>query len=114
MTKIALAPRCRWCGRDIERSVGPGRPKQFCRASCRQAHYVARQRRAELGLSESELLITRAALDDLQDRLYVLETAVEDVERDLAGAEGEQDLRDALEWLLAACRPLVGSRLNLT
>jgi len=60
-----------------------------------------------VGLSESELIITRRSLDDLRDRLYVLETAVEDVERDLVGAEGEADLRAALDWLLAAARPLL-------
>jgi hypothetical protein len=78
----------------------------FCRQACRQASYVAGQRRAELGLSESELIVARQALDELRDKLYVLEAAVEDVERDVPEAESEQDLRDALAWLLAAARPL--------
>ncbi len=69
---------------------------------------MARQRRSELGLSESELIVTRQALDDLRDRLYVLEAAVEDVDRDLADADGEQDVRAALAWVLAAARPLLG------
>jgi len=58
--------------------------------------------------------VTRAALDELRDRLYVLEAAVEDVERDLETAGGEQDLRDALGWLLAAASPLVKDPPNLT
>ena len=86
--------------------AGPGRPQVFCRQACRQAAYVAGRRRDELGLSESELIVTRQALDELRDKLYVLEAAIEDVERDLAAAESEQDLRDALEWILAAARPL--------
>jgi hypothetical protein len=81
----------------------------FCRQACRQAAYVAGRRRDELGLSETELVVARAELDELRDRLYVLEAAIEDVERDLADAEGEQDLREALDWILAAARPLVGS-----
>lgn len=109
-----MGRRCRWCGRPVEVAEGPGRPRLFCRASCRQADYIARQRRTEAGLSETELIVTRAALDELQDRLYVLEAAVEDVERDLAAADSEQDLRDALSWLLAAARPLCGSSPNLT
>jgi hypothetical protein len=72
---------------------------------------VARQRSAEVGLSESELIVARQALDELRDRLYVLEAAVEDVERDLSEAESEQDLRDALRWLLDAARPLQGQTL---
>ncbi len=58
--------------------------------------------------------MTRAALDDLRDRLYVLEAAVQDVDRDLEAAVGARELRDAIDWLLAACRPLVEDPLNLT
>ena len=61
-----------------------------------------------MGLNESELVVARQALDELRDKLYSLEAAVEDVDRDLAVAETEQDLRDALQWLLAAARPLMG------
>ena len=86
--------------------AGPGRPQVFCRQACRQASYVAGRRRDELGLSETELIVTRQALDELRDKLYVLEAAIEDVERDLAEAEGQQDLREALDWILAAARPL--------
>jgi hypothetical protein len=85
---------------------GPGRPQVFCRQACRQASYVAGRRRDELGLSESELVVARHELDDLRDKLYVLEAAIEDVERDLAEAESEQDVREILEWILAAARPL--------
>ncbi|MFZ6002612.1 MAG: hypothetical protein ACOYXM_01635 [Actinomycetota bacterium] len=112
MTESGAGHRCRWCGRGFEVRPGPGRPKLFCKASCRQADYVARQRSMELGISESELVVARQALDDLRDRLYVLEAALEDVERDLAVADGEQDLRDALHWLLAAARPLRGQILT--
>jgi hypothetical protein len=52
-------------------------------------------------------VVTRARLDELHDRLYVLEAAVEDVDRDLAVADGLDDVREALDWLLAAARPLV-------
>jgi len=106
-----VGQRCRWCGRPIESTPGPGRPRQFCKASCRQADYIARQRSAEAGISEAELIVTRAALDELRDRLYVLEAAIQDVERDQDAAAGEQDLRDALDWLLAAARPVVGHDL---
>lgn len=98
--------RCRWCGRRFTVVPGPGRPKVFCRRSCRQRDYEARQRAAEVGLSEHELIMTRAAMDDLRDRLYVLEAAIEDVERDLAGTPTKADYADAVSWLLDAARPL--------
>jgi hypothetical protein len=69
---------------------------------------VARQRAAELELSENELVIARDELDRLHDDLYVLACAVEDTERDLAasGRRTVQELSDALAWLLDAARPL--------
>jgi len=106
MTESAEERRCGWCRRVLAIRRGPGRPQVFCRQACRQASYVAGRRRDELGLSESELIVARHELDELRDKLYVLEAAIEDVERDLAEAEGEQDLREALDWILAAARPL--------
>ncbi len=52
--------------------------------------------------------MARTELDGLHDELYVLACAVEDVERDL-GAPGRRtvsELTDAVDWLLAAARPL--------
>ena len=46
------------------------------------------------------------------DALYVLEAAVEDVDRDLESAKTAKDYREALHWLLQAARPLVTKRLT--
>ena len=75
---------------------------------------MARQRAAELQLSENELVIARDELDALHDELYVLACAVEDTERDLAagGRRTVQQLTDALEWLLEAARPLRDRELS--
>ena len=55
--------------------------------------------------------MTRRELDELRDALYVVETAVEDVDRDLAEAgDDPEEIRRALAWLLDAVRPLVGLR----
>ena len=80
----------------------------FCSQRCRQWDWVARQRARELQLSDDELVVARAELDGLHDELYVLACAVEDVQRDLAapGRRTVTELTDAVEWLLAACRPL--------
>ena len=115
MTKPPSREQCGWCRRSLPERNGPGRPRVFCRQACRQAAYVAGRRRDELGLSEEELIVARRALDELRDQIYVLEAAVEDVERDLAGGPAtKRDLQDAVEWLLDAARPLVGSDPNFT
>jgi hypothetical protein len=62
-----------------------------------------------LELSDGELVIAKATLDELHDELYVLACAVDDVERDLAAGGASPtaaDLRQALDWLLEAARPL--------
>lgn len=51
-------------------------------------------------------MLTREAMEELRDRLYVLEAAIEDVERDLAGSPTKADYVDAVHWLLEAARPL--------
>jgi hypothetical protein len=89
-----------------------GRPREFCRASCRQQDYVRRQRAREVGLAEHELVVTRNELDELHDLLYVLEAAVEDTERDLAEATTAAEVRSAAAWLLDAARPLARHRVG--
>ena len=101
--------RCRWCRRALPERTGRGRPREFCSSRCRQWDWVSRQRARELELSDGELVIAKATLDELHDELYVLACAVDDVERDLAAAGAEltaADLRQALDWLLDAARPL--------
>jgi uncharacterized membrane protein affecting hemolysin expression len=87
-----------------------GRPRQFCSQSCRQWDWVGRQRARELQLNEDELIVTKAALDQLHDELFVLACAVDDVERDLASAAGKapaaSEVREMLSWLLEAARPI--------
>jgi hypothetical protein len=70
---------------------------------------VARQRAQELALADGELVVVRAELDALHDDLYVLACAVDDVDRDLGqlGARPSvAELRELLDWLLQAARPL--------
>jgi hypothetical protein len=70
---------------------------------------VARQRARELALSDGELVIAKASLDELHDQLYVLACAVDDVELDLEAAgptPSADELRRAVDWLLDAARPL--------
>ena len=62
--------------------MGPGRPRRFCSQRCRQWDWVARQRAADLELTENELVAARDELDALHDDLYVLACAVNDAEQE--------------------------------
>lgn len=99
--------RCRWCARPLPERSGAGRPREFCRRSCRQRDYESRRRAAEVGLGEEELILARSSLHDLRDRIYVLEAAIEDVDGDLADSPDLAEYRDAVSWLLEAARPIV-------
>lgn len=112
MTELEVDRRCRFCRRPLPAAARTGRPREFCRSSCRQQDYVRRLRAQEVGLAEHELVVTRAELDELHDLLYVLEAAVEDVDRDLAGSPSPAEVRQALDWLLDAARPLTARRLG--
>jgi hypothetical protein len=103
----AQGRRCRWCQRPLTPREGPGRPREYCRQSCRQRDYEARQRAAERGLDEHEIVVTRGRLHGLYDRLWVLSCAIEDVDADLARASDAADYHAAVDWLLEAARPVV-------
>lgn len=109
VTESAEGKRCRWCGRRLAIRPGPGRPRVFCGQSCRQKEYISRLRAKDAGLAESELIVTRAELDDLRDKLYVLECALDDARRDLD--EGDDPAR-ALRWVVESAEPLLGTTLG--
>ena len=103
--------RCRWCRRALPEQQGRGRPRVFCSQRCRQWDWVSRQRAEELALSEGELVVTKASLDELHDELYVLACAVDDADGDLATELGTArprvtELRRIVSNLLDAARPL--------
>lgn len=107
--------RCQHC----RRVLAPqkiGRPRRFCSAACRQWDWVMRQRAREVELNEDELIVAKAELDALHDELYVLACAVNDAERDLAGAGARPSaaaLREALDWVLDAARPIRDRELQV-
>lgn len=67
---------------------------------------MARKLAAAHGLGDDDLIVSRAALEDLQSRLYCLQAAIEDVARDLERSSEAADVSEALAWLLENARPL--------
>lgn len=99
--------RCRWCRRVLPEQKGAGRKRVFCSQACRQWDWVGRQRARELKLSEDELVVARQEIDSLYDDLYVLACAVDDTEREMkAGKPTVESLKEAMEWIMDAARPL--------
>ena len=101
-------PRCQWCGRAFEPVAGPGRPRAYCRTSCRQRDYKARRQATELGLGEHELVIARAELESLRDRIALVAYALKDLDE----AETQNDAQQAQEALVEAARSCVAQPTN--
>ena len=93
--------RCAWCS-DVIVQRGSGRPRRFCRRSHRQRHYEARRLATAQGLKPDEVLIGRDQFDDLRDRLYVLEAAIEDADHDLGETPGLREYTEAFQGLYEA------------
>jgi hypothetical protein len=72
--------RCGWCRRVLPQQGSVGRRRQYCGQACRQRAYEQRSATARAGLPEDVVVVTRAELDGLQDRLYQLRCALEDVQ----------------------------------
>ncbi len=99
---VTKLPRCAWCAEPLPQSSGVGRPRVYCRRSHRQRHYEARRLAAAQGLNDDEILLTRDALEEWRDRIYILEAAIEDAERDLEGKPSLRDYTEAFQHLYDA------------
>ncbi len=90
--------RCGWCRRVLAQQGSVGRPRLYCSQACRQRAYEQRSATAKAGLPDDVVLVSRADLDGLQDRLYQLRCALEDVatllEERPTKAELERSLAD--------------------
>ncbi len=67
---------------------------------------MARKLASTHGLGDDDVIVGREALEDLQGRIYGLQAALEDVDRDLAKSNGPADKAEALAWLLENAEPL--------
>ena len=108
VTKSNDTPRCGWCHRPLPQFPGAGRPRRFCSAAHRQRAYEARRRADSLELPHGQVVVSEEDLRRVHDRIYRLESAIEDVVADLGEKAGPQAYRAAYEHLYEAANDLVG------
>lgn len=73
---------------------------------------MARRFAAAHGLGDDDVIVDRRRLEELQDALYLLQAAIEDVDGDLAGTPTAAEVRTALGWLLDNARPAAALHLE--
>ncbi|HET9141602.1 hypothetical protein [Actinophytocola sp.] len=92
------ARHCGWCGArlaDDGRAGGKvGRPRRYCAQACRQRAYERRAAVQRGGLPEDAVVLSPTELADLQDRLFQLRCAAEDVATAAGDGAGPGELRD--------------------
>ncbi len=98
--------RCGWCRRVLPEQGSVGRPRLYCGQACRQRAYEQRSATAKAGLSDDVVLVTRAELDGLQDRLYQLRCAIEDVQTLLSERPTKAELERSLADLVRSTERL--------
>ncbi|WP_199443122.1 hypothetical protein [Umezawaea beigongshangensis] len=84
---------CAWCGRRLPESGRIGRPRRYCGQSCRQRAYERRAAVQRGGLPEDAVVLSSGELADLQDRLFQLRCAAEDVVTAVGDGAGGEELR---------------------
>lgn len=70
---------CGWCGRRLPDTGNVGRRRRYCGQSCRQRAYERRAVLQRSGLPEDAVVLSGAEVVALQDRLFQLRCAAEDV-----------------------------------
>jgi hypothetical protein len=104
--------KCLWCRFPVAQTEGPGRPRRYCKRSCRQRDFEARQRAVAHGVDESDILLARSEVNRLRDEIFVLQCAVEDAERDLVDAKVLNEYADILRILLDAARGVIAAQAS--
>ncbi len=73
---------------------------------------MARKFAAAHGLGDDDVIVDRLRLEELQDAVYCLQAAIEDVDNDLQGTPSAAEVRSAIGWLLDNARPVAAIRIE--
>jgi hypothetical protein len=90
---------CAWCGRRLPDDGKVGRPRRYCAQPCRQRAYERRTAVQRTGLPEDAVILSAGELADLQDRLFQLRCAAEDVVTAVDDGATTTELRKLAEEL---------------
>ncbi|MBV8933383.1 MAG: hypothetical protein JOZ47_17300 [Kutzneria sp.] len=87
-----VARHCGWCGRQLPADGQLGRRRQYCAQTCRQRAYERRAAVQRGGLPEDAVVLSGAELASLQDRLFQLRCAAEDIATAVADGASRTEL----------------------
>jgi hypothetical protein len=97
---------CGWCGLRLPDDGKVGRPRRYCTQSCRQRAYERRSAVQRGGLPEDAVVLSAGELADLQDRLFQLRCAAEDLVTAADDGAAPHELRDLAGQVVATAHGL--------
>lgn len=97
---------CGWCGRPLEDAASAGRRRRYCGQSCRQRAYERRIAVQRGGLPEDAVVLSADEVAAIQDRLFQLRCAAEDVVTAATDGATARELRDMSEELARGAKDL--------
>jgi len=106
LRRPAPPKHCGWCGRHLPDGGNVGRRRRYCGQSCRQRAYERRTAVQRTGLPEDAVVLSAAEIAELQDRLFQLRCAAEDVVTAVDDGAVGAELRGLAAGLAEATREL--------
>ncbi|MDV6014020.1 hypothetical protein [Haloechinothrix sp. LS1_15] len=97
---------CGWCGALLASSGGIGRKRRYCGQACRQRAYERRMAVQRGGLPEDAVVLSQDEIAALQDRLFQLRCAAEDIATAAADEVSPDELRQLATELARTARGL--------
>ncbi|AKK05906.1 hypothetical protein CMUST_07905 [Corynebacterium mustelae] len=108
---VKRQPTCQWCGSELG-DVGRGRPRKFCSQSCRQRAYEQRNAVHGTGIPASAVIIQPEKVDRLQDSLFELRCAAEDIRTALTDGASADELAPLCDELVELARSIEKLRIR--
>jgi hypothetical protein len=100
---------CAWCGRRLPAETKDGRAgrrRRYCAQPCRQRAYERRSAVIRGGLPDDAVVLSATEIADLQDRLFQLRCAAEDVVTAVDDGAAAIELRGLAAGLADTARDL--------
>ncbi|SEC58505.1 Uncharacterised protein (plasmid) [Tsukamurella tyrosinosolvens] len=85
-------------------SEGPGRTRKYCRRSCRQRAYEARNALAGTSLPPDSVVLTADEAESVGERMFEVRCAAEDVRTAIAEGAGHDELAELADRLVETAR----------
>lgn len=102
--RVAEVRHCGWCGARLGDNGQVGRRKRYCGQSCRQRAYERRMAVQRGGLPEDSVVLSADEIAALQDKLFQLRCAAEDVVTAVADGARPGELQSLADELAAAAK----------